>query len=61
MRIKNNEESSLSRTRWNCQYHIIFALKYRRKAIYRKLRCDIGTYLRRLCDYKGVAIIEATA
>ena len=35
--------------------------KYRRKAIYRKLRRDIGVYLRRLCDYKGVEIVEAQA
>lgn len=35
--------------------------KYRRKVIYRKLRRDIGTYLRRLCDYKVVEIIEAQA
>lgn len=61
MRIKNDDKSSLSHTRWNCQYHIVFTPKYRRKAIYRKLRRDIGTYLRRLCDYKGVEIIEANA
>ena len=58
---KNDDESSLSHTRWNCQYHIVFTPKYRRKAIYRKLRRDIGTYLRRLCDYKGVEIVEAQA
>ena len=61
MRRKNDEESSLSHTRWNCQYHIVFTPKYRRKAIYRKLRRDIGVYLRRLCDYKGVEIVEANA
>ena len=61
MRRKNDDESSLSHTRWNCQYHIVFTPKYRRKAIYRKLRRDIGVYLRRLCDYKGVEIIEAQA
>ena len=61
MRRKNDDESSLSHTRWNCQYHIVFTPKYRRKVIYRKLRRDIGTYLRRLCDYKGVEIIEAQA
>ena len=53
MRRKNDDESSLSHTRWNCQYYIVFTPKYRRKAIYRKLRRDIGVYLRRLCDYKG--------
>ena len=61
MRRKNDDESSLSHTRWNCQYHIVFTPKYRRKAIYRKLRRDIGVYLRRLCDYKGVEIVEAQA
>ena len=48
-------------------YHIlsgiasIFCPKYRRKEIYGKLRKDIGTYLRRLCDYKGVEIVETHA
>ena len=59
-RIKDGE-NSLSHTRWNCSYHIIFSPKYRRKAIYGKLRKDIGRYLRRLCEYKGVEIIEANA
>ena len=61
MRRKNDDESSLSHTRWNCQYHIVFTPKYRRKVIYRKLRRDTGVYLRRLCDYKGVEIIGAQA
>ena len=59
MKKRNDDESSLSHTKWNCQYHIIFSPKYRRIAIYGKLRRDIGRYLRRLCDYKDVEIIEA--
>ena len=59
--IKNDDESSLSHTKWNCQYHIVFIPKYRRKAIYSKLRSDIGKYIRRLCEYKGVEIVEANA
>lgn len=58
---RNVDESSLFHTKWNCMYHIAFIPKYRRKAIYGKLRRDIGTYLRRLCEYKGVEIIEANA
>ena len=58
---KNDEDSTLSHTKWNCSYHIVFAPKYRRKAIYGKLRGEIGKYLRRLCEYKGVEIIEANA
>lgn len=61
MRKRNNEDSMLSHTRWNCSYHIVFSPKYRRKAIYGKLRRDIGRYIRRLCDYKGVEIVEANA
>ena len=57
----NDEESTLSHTRWNCSYHIIFSPKYRRKVIYGKLRKDIGRYLRMLCEYKGVEIVEANA
>jgi putative transposase len=61
MKLKNNAESSLSHTKWNCMYHIVFTPKYRRKAIYGKIRSDIGKYLRRLCEYKGVEIVEANA
>ena len=60
-RKKNDEESTLSHTKWNCVYHIVFTPKYRRKVIYNKLRRDIGKYLRRLCEYKGVEILEANA
>lgn len=58
---RNDDTSSLSHTKWNCQYHIVFTPKYRRKAIYGKLRADIGKYLRRLCECKGVEIVEAHA
>ena len=55
------DESSLSHTKWNCIYHIVFAPKYRRKIIFGKLRRDIGIYIRRLCEYKDVEILEANA
>ncbi len=58
---KANDDSSLSHTKWSCKYHIVFTPKYRRKAIYGKLRTDIGSILRQLCDYKNVEIIEACA
>ena len=61
MASKPNDDSSLSHTRWNCKYHIVFIPKYRRKAIYGKLRSDIGAILRQLCEYKDVEIIEAHA
>ena len=57
---KNDEVSSLSHTKWDCKYHVVFTPKYRRKAIYAKLRADIGKYIRRCCMYKGVEIIGPT-
>ena len=52
---------SLAHTKWNCKYHIVFAPKYRRQVIYGKIKGDIGQMLRKLCQYKGVEIIEAEA
>ena len=58
---KKEEQESLSHTRWNCKYHIEFAPKYRRQVIYGQIRTDIGSIIRKLCEYKGVEIIEAEA
>ena len=56
-----NDIQSLSHSKWRCQYHIVFAPKYRRKVIYGKIKKDIGQILRKLCEQKKVEIIEATA
>ena len=56
-----NDINSLSHTRWNCKYHIVFAPKYRRKVFYGEKRAAIGKILRQLCEWKGVKIIEAEA
>ncbi len=53
------DTNSLSHTKWNCKYHVVFAPKYRRQVIYGKLRLEIGKILRQLCAYKGVEITEA--
>ncbi len=53
---------SLAHTKWECKYHIVFAPKYRRRIIiYGKYKADIGKMLRKLCEYKGVEILEAEA
>ena len=51
--------NSLSHTKWNCKYHIVFAPKFRRKIIYGQLRQDIANILSTLCKRKGVHIVEA--
>ena len=53
--------NTLSHTTWRCNFHIVFAPKYRRMVIYGKIKEDIGKILRKLCDRKGVEIIEASA
>ena len=54
-----NDINSLAHTKWNCKYHIVFAPKYRRRDIYGRIKVDIGKILRKLCEQKGVEIIEA--
>lgn len=39
----------------------MFAPKHRRKEIYGQLKRDIGEMLRKLCEQKGVEVIEAEA
>ena len=51
--------NSLSHTKWNCKYHIVFAPKFRRKIVYGQLKQDIANILSALCKRKGVKIIEA--
>ena len=55
------DESSLSHTKWECKYHIVFSPKYRRKEIFGKLKIDIGQILRQLCKQKEVEVLEAHA
>ena len=59
--MKEKDINSLDHTTWRCQYHIVFAPKYRRMVIYREIKADIGKILRQLCQQKGVEIIEANA
>ena len=59
--MKEKDIESLQHTTWRCQYHVVFAPKYRRMAIYGQIRRDIGQILRKLCEQKGVEIIEAQA
>jgi putative transposase len=50
--------SSLAHTRWECQYHIVFVPKYRRKVMYGQVRTDVREILKTLCRYKKVEIVE---
>ena len=52
------DTNSLSHSKWNCKYHIVFAPKYRRQVIYSKIKADIGQILRKLCEIKKVEILD---
>ena len=59
--MKEKDIETLQHTTWRCQYHIVFAPEYRRMVIYGQIKQDIGQILRKLCEQKGVEIIEAQA
>ena len=63
-KVNQREESvdrySLSHTKWNCIYHIVFIPKYRRKVLFGQVRQDIREILRKLCEYKSVEIVEGS-
>ncbi len=56
-----NEINHTAHSSYRCEYHIVFAPKFRRKAIYGNLKKDIGIILRKLCKEMKVEIIEAEA
>ncbi len=53
------DAKSLAHTKWNCKYHIVFAPKYRRQIFYSERKKAVGEILRKLCEWKGVNILEA--
>ena len=57
--MRDKDINSLDHTTYRCQYHIVFAPKYRRQVIYREIKVDIGKIIRQLCQQKGIEIIEA--
>ena len=56
-----NEINKTAHSTYRCEYHIVFAPKYRRQIVYGQIKKDIGEIIRKLCNEKKVAIIEAEA
>ena len=61
LNMEKNAVNHSAHSTWRCQYHIVFAPKFRRKVIYGQIKADIGYILRKLCEEKKVEIIEAEA
>ena len=53
-----NEMKHTACSSYRCEYHIVFAPKYRRKVFYEEKRAEIREIIRTLCQWKGVEIIE---
>jgi len=53
-----NEYESLSHTKWECKYHVVFIPKYRRQTLYKELRRHVGAVFRTLAEQKECRIEE---
>ena len=53
-----NDVESLSHTKWECKYHIVFIPKYRKKALYGALRQQLGEVLKQLAIQRESRIDE---
>ena len=51
------DSSSLAHCKWECQYHIVFIPKFRRKKLYGMVKDDVRDIIKTLCSYKKVEII----
>lgn len=49
---------SISHTRYECKYHIVFIPKYRKKKLYGRIRRELGQELRRLAEQKECRVLE---
>ena len=52
------EYQSLSHTRWDCKYHVVFIPKRRKKAIYGALRKNLGEIFRELAQQRECGVVE---
>jgi putative transposase len=50
--------TSLSHTKWECKYHIVWIPKYRKKVLYGRLRQYLGELLKELATQKACSILE---
>jgi REP-associated tyrosine transposase len=46
-----DDYESLSHSKWECKYHVVFIPKYRRKTLYAELRRHLGEVFRKLADH----------
>ena len=52
------QDKSLSHSRWECKYHVVFIPKYRKKVIFGQIRKELGEVFHRLARQKESLIEE---
>ena len=55
------EWKTQSHVKWYCRYHVVIVPKYRKKAIFGRLRREIGKIIRGLCEQNGIEVLEGHA
>ena len=53
MKKENIDVCSLTHTKWDCKYHIVFETKYRRKVFFEEKRLEIGKFYESYVNGKG--------
>lgn len=53
-----NDLQSLSHTRWECKFHVVWIPTCRKKVLYGQLRRDLGEVLRELARQKECQVLE---
>ena len=53
-----DEYATLNHTTWDCNYHVVFILKYRRKLLFQELRKPLGEVFRQLAAQKELKVEE---
>ena len=53
-----NNSQSLSHSKWDCKYHIVWIPKYRRKTLYRNIRQHLGEVIRELARQRESQVLE---
>ena len=53
-----DDQASLSHSRWECKYHVVFIPKCRRKTLYVQLRQHLGEVFRKLAEQRESRVEE---
>ena len=51
-------EESISHTRWDCTYHIVWIAKYRKKTLYGEVRRELSEIIKDLLRYRKIEMVE---